>query len=234
LEIVNGTQQIVLLEIRVTKFLDLEFANMDQPNDTPENSFTTLLQHLRTGDNDAAAILWDKFFKRMLIVARNKLAGAHRKIRDEEDIAVSAFKSFCLGLQNGRFEQNDSSSDLWPLLVSLTINKTIDHIRHENRQKRGGGRTINLTSSDEQDHRFALDELLHYENTPELQMVAEESMNRFFDALDATGDETLRTIAISRLEDRPQSEIARELGCTIRTLQRKLTTIRAIWQAIDA
>ncbi len=44
--------------------------------------------------------LWsvmEKYFLRMMLLARKKLAGAANRGQDEEDIAVSAFKSFCMG-----------------------------------------------------------------------------------------------------------------------------------------
>ncbi len=188
-----------------------------------ESSFADLLDHLRAGDDRAVSALWERYFKRMLFVARKKLGGAQRKARDEEDIALSAFKSFCLGFQKGRFESTGGDCDLWPLLVTLTINKTIDHLRHENRKTRAPAVDTPATVED----------LLSSEFAPELQLIADESFAKLLAALDKTGDASLRSLALLKLENQPAAQIASELGCTVRTVQRKLQTIRSIWQVIE-
>jgi DNA-directed RNA polymerase specialized sigma24 family protein len=47
--------------------------------------------------------------------------------------------------------------------------------------------------------------------------------------LEALGDETLRQIALLRMEGYNDSEIAARLGCGVRTVGRKLELIRKIW-----
>lgn len=177
-----------------------------------------------SGYETAVGLLWEKYFLRMMLLARKKLAGAANHGKDEEDIAVSAFKSFCMGMQAGKYEHSQEH-DLWPLLVTITINKSIDHLRHENRLKRGGG----------QDQvAGAIEELISGEETPELQLVAAETLEQLFIALDNTGDADLRAIATLRLENTPPATIAQQLDCTIRTVQRKSKTIQAIWHSLDA
>ena len=57
---------------------------------------------------------------------------------DEEDVALSAFKSFCRGTRDGRFPHLQEHEDPWPLLLALTTHKAIDLLRYERRVKRGG------------------------------------------------------------------------------------------------
>jgi DNA-directed RNA polymerase specialized sigma24 family protein len=64
-----------------------------------------------------------------------------------------------------------------------------------------------------------------------LQLITDESFERLLFALDATGDADLKKLALLKLENYPTTELATELGCTVRTVQRKLKTIREIWQA---
>jgi RNA polymerase sigma factor (sigma-70 family) len=186
-----------------------------------ESPLPQLLEQLRAGDDRAVSSLWEQYFKRMLFVARKKLGGAQRRVRDEEDIALSAFKSFCLGFKKGRFASTDEDCDLWPLLVTITINKTIDHLRRENRQKRSSENEIAASPMD----------MLSSECAPELQLITDESFEKLLAALDATGDTDLKRLALLKLENHPATELAAELGCTVRTVQRKLKTIREIWQA---
>jgi DNA-directed RNA polymerase specialized sigma24 family protein len=47
--------------------------------------------------------------------------------------------------------------------------------------------------------------------------------------LAALADVTLQKIAVGRLEGLSNAEIAHELRCAVRTVERKLERIRAIW-----
>ena len=96
------------------------------------------LSQLKDGDAAAARQLWDTYFLRMVEVARLKLHGTRTRMADEEDVALSAFKSFCRGACDGRFPQLPEHEDPWPLLLALTNHKAIDLVRHERRVKRGG------------------------------------------------------------------------------------------------
>ena len=47
--------------------------------------------------------------------------------------------------------------------------------------------------------------------------------------LDLLGDETLRQVAVSKMEGLTNDEVAERLNCSRRTVARKLETIRIIW-----
>ena len=55
-----------------------------------------------------------------------------------------------------------------------------------------------------------------------------ESFDQFRHLLDSLGDETLRTVALLKMEGRSHAEIAKKLGCVPRTVERKLRSIRDI------
>src|SRR5688572_18482502 len=99
-------------------------------------SITRWIDGLRLGDGDAAQKLWETYFSRMVKLARSRLEDAPRRAADEEDVALSAFKSFCEGAKNGRFSLLADRNNLWPLLVSITAHKCVDLVRRENRKKR--------------------------------------------------------------------------------------------------
>src|SRR5262249_44099053 len=96
------------------------------------------ISQLKEGDPVAAQQLWDIYFGRMVQAARLKLHGVPGRMADEEDVALSAFKSFCRGTQDGRFPHLLEYEDPWPLLLALTTHKAVDLVRHERRIKRGG------------------------------------------------------------------------------------------------
>ena len=185
---------------------------------------------LRNGQDVAINKLWQLYFQRMVHVARRKLDGSNRVVRDEEDVALSAFKSFCIGFRQGRFSADTVQDNLWPLLVTLTINKSIDYIRLQNRAKRGGAVRNNSTSH-LKTSVVTLDEIVANSPSPELQVALDDSFQKLLVMLDATNDPTLRQIALLTIEGEDPARIASILDdCSVRTIQRKLKTIRAIWE----
>src|SRR6516225_3478590 len=104
------------------------------------DSITRWIGPLKAGDADAAQKLWEAYYARLVGLARKKLRGVRRRVADEEDMALSAFDSFCRGAQRGKFPLLRDRHNLWPLLVRITVRKAADQIQHDHRAKRGGGR----------------------------------------------------------------------------------------------
>jgi hypothetical protein len=65
----------------------------------PPGSVPTLIAHLQAGDHEAAQPLWERYYPRLVGLARERLRGTQRRIADEEDVALSAFDSFCRGVE---------------------------------------------------------------------------------------------------------------------------------------
>src|SRR5262252_3193694 len=106
---------------------------------SPEGSVTLWLALLRAGDHAAAQELWQRYFRRLVALARQWLRAAPRRAADAEDVALSAFDSFCRNAEAGRFPQLADRDSLWRLLVVLTARKAAHLKRDAGRQKRGGG-----------------------------------------------------------------------------------------------
>jgi hypothetical protein len=58
-------------------------------------SVTCWIQQLKAGERAATQALWESYFQRLVARARRQLAGVPRRAADEEDVALSAFDSFC-------------------------------------------------------------------------------------------------------------------------------------------
>jgi DNA-directed RNA polymerase specialized sigma24 family protein len=197
-----------------------------------QGSVTHWLGELKTGDRGAAQQLWDRYFQRLVILARGRLRAMHAPTTDadEEDAALSAFDSFCAGVIVGRFPQLSDRDNLWWLLVTITGRKALDQAERQRRQKRGGGRLKNeadLLGGRGDGKAIALEQFVGAEPTPEFAaMVAEEYRNR----LEALQDDALRRIATWKLEGYTNEEIAARLGCALRTVANKLKLIRLKWE----
>jgi DNA-directed RNA polymerase specialized sigma24 family protein len=186
-----------------------------------DGSVTQCIADLKAGEASAAERLWQEYFHRLVGLARAKLGPQPRQLADEEDVALSAFKSLCLGAARGRFPQLRDRDNLWPLLVVITARKAHDLIKHEGRQKRGGGhRRDNGLPAD-----VGIEAILSREPTPDFSAMVAENCARLLDQLDPE----LRRIAQLRLDGYTNAEIAAQLGCALRTVERRLELIRQIW-----
>src|SRR5262249_9714101 len=98
---------------------------------TSPEPITYWLRQLETGDQDAARALWDHYFQRLVELAREQLQQSPPQAGAEEDIALSAFTSFCRGAENGRFLDLLGRESLWRLLVEITARKAAEHLRRQ-------------------------------------------------------------------------------------------------------
>src|SRR5262245_47235933 len=98
-------------------------------------SVTHWLALLRAGEQGAAQPLWELYWARLVSLARRKLGEVPRRVADEEDVALSAFDSFCRRAQLGCFPQLSDRDDLWQLLVVLTARKAARLRRDQARLK---------------------------------------------------------------------------------------------------
>lgn len=196
-----------------------------------KESVTLWISQLKAGDPEAAQRLWESYFHRMVDLARKKLEGAPRAAADEEDVALSAFKSFCLRAQDGQFTQLTDRENLWPLLMAITANKSVDLIRHQNRKKRGGS-----GSSDAVSERMVsnpLSELISDDPDPFFALQLADELQNLLSELEHSGDVSLKKIALLKLEGSTNPEIAQQLGCTRRTIERKLLLISSLWGSVS-
>ncbi len=194
---------------------------------TSDDSVSRWLQLLQSGDSAATQRLWERYFHRLVGLAAAKLGGRVRRAADEEDVALSAFASFCRAAEAGRFPQLTDRDDLWRLLVTLTERKAFNLIRDENRQKRGGG----AVRQGDDSTGNGLDQLAGREPTPEFAAQVAEECQRLLGLLD---DAELQSIAVWKMEGSTAAEIAARLGCALSTVERRLRLIRQIWEEAAA
>jgi DNA-directed RNA polymerase specialized sigma24 family protein len=195
-----------------------------------EPSVTYWIRRAQAGDPAAAQQLWERYFQRLVGLARKKLQGVTRRAADEEDVALSAFDSFYRAAERGRFPQLNDRHDLWQLLVVITERNAIDLIHHERRARRGGGRVLDegavaAASSSAED--AALAQVGRREPTPAFAAQVVEECERLLDRL---ADPELKAVALWTMEGYTIDETAAKLGCVSRTVDRKLRLIGSTWE----
>lgn len=187
-------------------------------------SVTTWIDRLADGDAQAADQLWQHVSARVQAFARHNLDVTTRRRYDEHDAANSAFHSLCRGLADGRLEAENRDA-FWGLLAVITSRKISAQRRFFERQKRGGGVTRGESGfaglGDSGINAIAGDD-----RTPDVLAEISESCSQLLGALP---DETMRTIVLLKFQGATNGEVASELNCTRRTIERKLERIRRIW-----
>jgi RNA polymerase sigma factor (sigma-70 family) len=195
---------------------------------TDSDSITIWLEEVKHGDDEAARQLWERYFPYLVRLARKRLAGVPRRLEDEEDVALSAFESFCRAADQGRFPEVHDRHSLWRLLSSITHRKAVDLVRRtrtglgDARVRTGSGLSGSKTSSVPLAALVVRDDA-----TPDLAAMLADEVRRLLHMLP---EEELRTIAIAKMEGHTNQEIAERLGCVERTVERRLKYIRAIWK----
>jgi DNA-directed RNA polymerase specialized sigma24 family protein len=188
------------------------------------------LDGLRKGNTQSAQALWDLYFERLVRLASARLPTFGRRAYDEEDVALSALRTFCRRVEEGQFPQLTDREDLWRLLIVLTSRKAVQYLRHENRQKRGGGRVQGESDfagpGAALDSVDALAEIIGREPTPEFAALLVEEYERLLAKFE---DEDTRTVVLLKLEGHSCQEIAVKLATSRRTVERKLRIIRLTW-----
>jgi DNA-directed RNA polymerase specialized sigma24 family protein len=185
-----------------------------------DDAVTVWLGQLQAGDAASARPLWDKYFHRLVGLARTRLRNAPRRAADEEDVALSAFDSFCRNAEAGRFPDLADRDSLWRLLAEFTLRKAAHHVRGESALKRGGGKVAAAGDG-------VLEEVLGREPDPALAAEVAEECERLLAALT---DPALRQIALLRMDGHTVEEVAAMIPCSTPTVKRRLKLIRGIWE----
>jgi hypothetical protein len=161
----------------------------------------------------------------MVQLARRKLHNSPRQAADEEDVALSAFDSFCRHAEQGHYPDLHDRNSLWRLLAIITARKVLHLQRDASRKKRGGNRRAwpcigNLKIVDART-------VLSREPDPEFAALMAEQCTCLLNGLK---DYKLQHIALWRMEGYTVDEIAQKLKVVPRSVKRKLVVIRGIWQ----
>lgn len=179
---------------------------------TNDDPVTVWLAKWVAGDPAAVRPLWDRYFHRLVALARERLRDCPRRAADEDDMALSAFDSFFVKAREGRFPDLTDRYSLWRLLATFTGRKVSHHVRHEAARPCGSGE---------------LGEVLGREPDPALAMEVAEECERLLAVLN---DPVLRRVVLLRVDGHTVDEIAERIGRAHKSVHRKLRLIRKIWK----
>ncbi|MHB8903049.1 MAG: ECF-type sigma factor [Thermoguttaceae bacterium] len=198
----------------------------------PNSEVSELMVRVRGGDGDAAQALWDRYFQKLVRRANDEL-GRHQRMSDGEDAALSAFNSFLEGMQEGDFGWLRNRQDLWRLLVTITVRKAGAHVRHEHREKRGGGGVFGESAfmpagaSSEIAGIAGIDATLagKAELTPQDVALLEEEYRLLLDSLPVGGIRETAELLLLYSDKYDKKAMAEAMGCSVRTIERRCSDI---------
>lgn len=194
-----------------------------------DEEITLWLQRIEEQPDEAMQKIWHGYYDKLVHYARKKLGGLPRRAVDEEDVAIAALNSFFQAAKKQRFPDLKDRDDLWKILLTVTARKAGREIRSHLAEKRGGGAVrgesvfVNASGVQVGGIQIAAEPSEAFGD-----IFADELLERLSDLDDAK----LRDIAIRKLEGYTNAEIASELDCAERTVERKLGRIRAVWNEV--
>jgi RNA polymerase sigma factor (sigma-70 family) len=177
-------------------------------------SITRLIRAVQDGSNSAVRPLLAAYFDRLVRLASKRLHNLPGLGGYDEDLALRSFHSVYRRLRDpDRPLDLAGRGDLWRLLAARTISRAIDLIRRHRPAEVPGDQDVTA--------------LLTREPTPDEAAEVADECRRLLDALP---DAELRQIALWKVEGYTNEEIAARLDCVPRTVERKLSRIRLLWQ----
>jgi RNA polymerase sigma factor (sigma-70 family) len=188
-----------------------------ESDETPSGwTSLVLIERFREGDDRAAEALFARYFERLTALARSRLSTRLASRTDPEDIALSVYRSFFVGLRAGRFTLS-RGGDLWRLLAAITRHKLLRQVRYHRAECRSVDIELPLDRADES--RFPGRQ---QEYAPEDALALADELEQVLSRLDRFG----RRVLELRLQGAQLSEIAEDTGRSERTVRRTLARIR--------
>ncbi len=184
---------------------------------------------LKRGDEEAAQQLFEVYFQRLVGLARQRLRALPQRVADPSGVVQSALNSFFQGARRNAFPRLNDQEDLWRLLVVITARKAAHCVRDERREKRGRGQVRGesaLNIGKAEDFNGLANVIDDDSQTPEMAAILNEEIKQRLEQLD---DGILLEVALLKLQDYTNAEIAKRLGVVERTVERKVQVIRKIW-----
>jgi RNA polymerase sigma factor (sigma-70 family) len=203
----------------------------DPPGGEP-GSVTRLIDHLRSDErvvrDEAVRRIWERYLPRLLALARRHLDPRIRALHDEEDVVQSMGRSFFRRMRRREFDLV-GRDDLWALLVTITLNKARGAAQRHRAARRDVRRTRPMSEADANGPVTPLEASAQADDepTPEIAAALNEALELRLRSLTRPD---LRRLALLKLEGYTNREIAEELDCTERSVERKLGLIRKRWE----
>lgn len=167
---------------------------------------------VRDGDEDAAAILYERYARRIFGLVRSNFGEKLSAATEPEDIVQSVFRSVFRGMQSGHYDAPPGST-LWNLMAVIAMNKLRSKASHHQAQRRDSNRNVPLESTS------SLDLLSSDQSSSEFFEVCVRETLEFLRPLD-------REILTLRIQGHPVDDISEMVRRSCRSVERSLQNSR--------
>ncbi len=190
-----------------------------------EETFPQLLNRVRQGDDDAAAVIFRRFVDQLAAHADRHLSPAVRRRTGAEDVVQSVYRTFFRRVRQGEFQLEHWGS-LWGLLTRITVRKCAHASRGKNRPREAALTPAANGSACEPPSDW---EALARDPSP----AEAAAFNDVLDSLLNPLRESHREIVKLTLEGYTQPEIGQKLGCSERTVRRVIAQAQVDLEKLD-
>ncbi len=197
-----------------------------------EGSISLLIHSFRDGDDVALAALHTRYWPVMVAIARKELHGAPPRAADEEDVAQQAFWSFYRSVRAGQLPKLANRHDLLAILTHITVCRAKNQLQHEfgTGRKHIQGESALDAFAGRSSISPGLQQRAVFLTTPDDEAMLRDGYAYYMSQL----PEQLRELARLHLAGDSNREIAEELDCSERTVERKLALLRLEWERLAA
>jgi RNA polymerase sigma-70 factor (ECF subfamily) len=182
---------------------------MTEHDDTPDDR--DLVARFKAGSESAATDLFERYCEKLMGLARRRIGQRMASRIDPEDVIQSAFRTFFSRVRNDEFTF-EGASDLFKLLVRLTVNKTLRRIAHHRAAKRDPGKEAAQRSTTDDVFR----NLTTGEPTPDVEVALLDQFEQFLGQFSVFD----RKVLEMKLHGHSTAEIATALGTYERKVRR--------------
>jgi len=173
------------------------------------------IHKFRTGDVDAAARIWERYASRLTRLATTRLPNSLNSYLSGEDLASDALAVVLMGFKDGKWPGVQNRDHLWALLAKITYHRAFYEIKKAKAKKRP---PLNAM--------VPLDDLnVPAEKPADIEVEAKEQFEKLIAQL-GSHSSTLGAIALMLCDDFNQKDIAAKLGCSTKSVGRKIEIIK--------
>jgi RNA polymerase sigma-70 factor (ECF subfamily) len=184
-----------------------------------------LVERFKAGSESAATELFDRYCEKLMGMARRRIGQRMASRIDPEDVIQSAFRTFFSRVRNDEFTF-EGESDLFKLLVRLTVNKTLRQIAHHRAAKRDPGKEAGQGSGEDDVFRS----LTACDPSPDVEVALVDEFERFLSQF----SEFDRKVLEMKLQGNSSAEIAAALGSYERKIRRVLVRAASLAQGAES
>jgi len=189
----------------------------------PENEkddWDWLIAGLQSGDEAAIQSFVEQFGQPLEKIASGRISPQMAKRFGPQSVALSVCRTFVRRSADGLFELEDGES-VWRLLCAITLTKVREKVRYHRREKRNIDREVQPQSNEDSSSNDPF--------SAEASGLSPAEEVEFADALEhlvsSLGEKQRRLLDL-KTQGLDNDEIAKEFGCSERSVRRMLNTLR--------